>query len=177
MTLNGTNSYSVDVRVHDGYGPDYLSTDVGVDATITVTITVAQVSRTAFGGIGGGGIGGGGGSSTGGGGGGTPPNRSPSFAEGDAATRSVAENTAVGQDVGAPLAAGDLDGDTLAYTLSGADAQFFDLQPATGQLRVKAPLDYETRSGYSVVVRVADGRGAEDSIAVTVEGGQRGIGG
>ena len=160
---DGTNSYSVEVRVHDGYGPDYQSTDVGVDATITVTISVTQARQ------GGGGIGAiGGGSSTGGGGGGTPPNRSPSFAEGDAATRSVAENTAVGQDVGAPLAAGDLDGDTLTYTLSGADAQFFDLQPATGQLRVKAPLDYETRSSYSVVVRVADGRGAEDSIAVTV---------
>ena len=171
---DGTNSYSVDVRVHDGYGPDYQSTDVGVDATVTVTITVTQARRAAFGGIGGGGgiggIGGGGGSGGGGsgGGGGAPPNRSPSFAEGDAATRSVAENTAAGQDVGAPVAAGDLDGDTLAYTLGGADAQFFDLQPATGQLRVKALLDYETRSSYTVVVRVADGRGAEDSIAVTV---------
>ena len=42
---------------------------------------------------------------TGGGGGGTPRNRTPSFTEGAAATRSVAENTAAGQDIGAPLAA------------------------------------------------------------------------
>ena len=62
----------------------------------------------------------------------------------------------------------DLDGDTLAYTLSGAAPQFFDVQPATGQLRVKVPLDYETKSSYSVVVRVADGRGARGYIAVTI---------
>ena len=98
----------------------------------------------------------------GGGGGGTPPppaNRSPSFPEGAATLRLVAENAVVGQYIGAPVVARDPDGDTLAYTLSGADPQFFDVHPTTGQLRVKVPLDYETKSGYSVVVRVADGRG------------------
>ena len=79
----GTNSYSVQVRVHDGYGPDYQSTDVGVDATITVTISVtAVVQRPPSVGVGvGGGSGGGSdsgsgsgsGSGGGGGGGGTPP--------------------------------------------------------------------------------------------------------
>ena len=109
--------------------------------------------------------GGGGGSS---GGGAAPSNRSPSFTEGGATSRAVAENAVVGQYIGAPLVARDLDGDTLAYTLSGADPQFFDVNPVTGQLRVKAPLDYETKSSYSVVVRVADGRGAGGYIAVTV---------
>ena len=74
----------------------------------------------------------------------------------------------VGQYIGAPVAARDPDGDALAYTLSGADPQFFVLHPATGQLRVNVPLDYETKSSYSVVVRVADGRGAGGYIAVTV---------
>ena len=95
-------------------------------------------------------------------------NRSPSFTEGAATSRSVPENAVVGQHIGAPLAANDIDDDKLAYTLGGDDAQFFDLHPATGQLRVKAPLDYETKSSYSLVVSVADGRRAEGDIAVTV---------
>ena len=52
--------------------------------------------------------------------------------------------------------------------MSGADPQFFVLHPTTGQLRVNVPLDYETRSSYSVVVRVADGRGAGGYIAVAI---------
>ena len=57
---DGTNSYSVQVRVHDGYDPDYQSTDVGVDATIEVTITVTAAPTTGgfVGGVGGGGGGG-----------------------------------------------------------------------------------------------------------------------
>ena len=99
---------------------------------------------------------------------GAPSNRSPSFIDGAAISRSVAENAVVGQYIGAPVVARDPDGDALAYTLSGADPQFFVLHPATGQLRVNVPLDYETKSSYSVVVRVADGRGAGGYIAVTV---------
>ena len=110
----------------------------------------------------------GGGSGGGGGGGVAPANRSPSFIDGAVTSRSVAENAAAGQYIGAPVVARDPDGDALAYTLSGADPQFFVLHPATGQLRVNVPLDYETKSGYSVVVRVADGRGAGGYIAVTV---------
>ena len=59
---DGTNSYSVQVRVHDGYGADYQSTDVGVDATIEVTIAVTAAPATR-GIVGGGGGGGGGGPS------------------------------------------------------------------------------------------------------------------
>ncbi len=110
----------------------------------------------------------GGGSGGGGGGGVAPSNRSPSFIDGAATSRSVAENAVVGQYIGAPVAARDPDGDALVYTLSGADPQFFVLHPVTGQLRVNVPLDYETRSSYSVVVRVADGRGAGGYIAVTI---------
>ena len=110
----------------------------------------------------------GGGSGGGGGGGGAPSNRSPLFIDGAATSRSVAENALVGQYIGAPVVARDPDGDTLAYTLSGADPQFFVLHPATGQLRVNIPLDYETKNSYSVAVRVADGRGAGGYIAVTV---------
>ena len=164
---DGTNSYTVEVRVHDGYGPDYQPTDVGVDATITVTITVTAVAQRTS--SGGGSGGGGGGGSGGGGGGGTPRNRSPSFADGDATTRTVAENTAAGQDIGAPLEATDPDRrDTLTYTLEGEDAASFDIDAATGQLRTKAPLDYETKTSYTLTARVEDRRGRSDTMEVTV---------
>ena len=106
----------------------------------------------------------------GGGGGGVPRNRPPAFADGDAATRTVAENTAAGQDIGAPLEATDPDRrDTLTYTLEGEDAASFDIDAATGQLRTKAPLDYETKSSYTLTARVADRRGRSDAMEVTVE--------
>ena len=179
---DGDNTYEVTVSVHDDYGPDYLSTDVGVDATIDVSITVTAApvvvrpppttpppadeeettTTTTTGGSAGGGGGGGGG------GGVVPLNRSPSFTEGATTSRSVAENAVVGEYFGAPLAATDPDGDRLTYTLGGADSRFFDVNPITGRLRVKVPLDYETNSSHSVVVRVADGRGAAAFIAVTV---------
>ena len=104
-----------------------------------------------------------------GGGGGVPGNRSPAFADGDATTRTVAENTASGQDIGAPLEAVNPDRrDTLTYTLEGEDAASFDIHAATGQLRTKAPLDYETRASYTLTVRVADRRGRSDAMEVTV---------
>ena len=110
-------------------------------------------------------VGGGGG----GGGGGVSRNRPPAFADGDATTRTVAENTAAGQDIGAPLEAVDPDrGDTLTYTLEGEDAASFDIDAATGQLRSKAPLDYETRTTYTLTARVADRRGSWDAMEVTV---------
>ena len=102
-------------------------------------------------------------------GGGAPSNRSPSFSEGDETSRSMAENTAAGQGIGEPLEAVDSDrGDTLTYTLEGEDAGSFDIDAATGQLRTKAALDYETRTSYTVIARVEDPRGLSDAITVTV---------
>ena len=88
-------------------------------------------------------------------------NSAPEF---DAATaeRSVAENTAAGENVGAPVMATDADtGDTLAYTLGGADAASFDIDAMSGQITVGAgtTLDYETKQTYSVTVTATDGDG------------------
>ncbi len=105
----------------------------------------------------------------GGGGGGVSRNRSPVFAGGDATTRTVAENTAAGQDIGAPLEAVDPDRrDTLTYILEGEDAGSFDIDAATGQLRSKAALDHETRTSYTLTARVEDRRGRSDVMEVTV---------
>ncbi len=165
---SGRTSYSVSVSVSDGL--DDLGNPENppaIDATTVVTITVTTASTSGSGGGGGGGGGSGGGAI---GGGGVPRNRSPSFTDGDATTRAVAENTAAGQDIGAPLEATGPDRrDTLTYTLEGEDAEFFDIDPATGQLRTKAPLDYETRTSYTLTARVEDPRGRSDVMEVTVE--------
>ena len=84
--------------------------------------------------------------------------------------RSVAENTAVGGNVGAPVVATDADtGDTVAYSLSGTDMASFDID-STGQITVGAGtmLDAEgTQTTYMVTVTASDGV-ASDTIDVTI---------
>ncbi len=84
-------------------------------------------------------------------------NRAPVFTDGSSTSRSVAENTGSGVDIGNPIAATDADGNTLTYFLSGTDAKAFSIDTTTGQLRTNAALDYETKSSYSVTVTVSDG--------------------
>ena len=105
----------------------------------------------------------------------TPANNAPVFAAATD-TREVAENTAAGENIGAPVTATDADaGDTLTYTLGGADMDSFDIDPATGQLMTKAVLDYEMPAdadmdnAYEVTVTASDGNTADDAtIAVTI---------
>ena len=97
-----------------------------------------------------------------------PTNNAPAFAA-DTDTREVAENTAAGEDIGAPVEATDDDaGDMLTYTLGGDDAVSFDIDPATGQIMTKAALDRETKSTYSVTVTASDSGGLSASIDVTI---------
>ena len=51
----------------------------------------------------------------------------PVFSDDTTTTRSVAENTARGANIGAPVSATNSDNDTLTYTLSGTDAASFDI--------------------------------------------------
>ena len=104
-------------------------------------------------------------------------NPSPMFPSA-ADTREVAENTAAGMNIGAPVMATDADSPTLVYTLGGLDAASFDIGPATGQLMTKAALDYEMPRGadmsdtntndYMVTVTATDPEGAYDMITVTI---------
>ena len=82
--------------------------------------------------------------------------------------RSVVENTAAGENVGAPVAATDNNGDTLTYALGGTDAASFDIDPLTGQLMTQEALDYETKNSYEVTVTATDPEGASDIITVTI---------
>ena len=93
----------------------------------------------------------------------------PKFDEGDAAIRSVVENSPPGTDIGGPFLATDADDDPLSYALGGADASSFTLDPATGQLKTREPLDFETRNSYDgLTVTVDDGDGHTDVLNVTV---------
>ncbi len=98
----------------------------------------------------------------------TPTNSAPEFAEGVSTSRSVAENTGSGVDIGSAVSATDVDGDTLTYTLGGTDASSFSLDSSSGQLRTSASLDYETKTSYSVVLTVSDENGGSDSLRVTI---------
>ena len=95
----------------------------------------------------------------------TPTNSSPSFVDGSHTTRTVAENTAKGVNIGTPITATDADNDALTYTVSGPDAASFDIDDTTGQLKTDADLDYETKNSYTVTVTVSDGNTA---ISITV---------
>ena len=97
----------------------------------------------------------------------TLANTAPVFPDGASTTRTIAEHTTAGVNIGTAIAATDADHDVLTYTLGGTDAAAFAIEPTTGQLQTKAALDYETKSAYSVVVTVSDGT-LTDTITVTI---------
>ena len=92
-----------------------------------------------------------------------------SFPEGTFTTRSVAENSFAGINVGSPVSA--VGSAALTYTLSGTDAGSFSIVAGTGQIRTKdgVTYDYETKDRYSVTVGAQDDSDNTDSIAVTIE--------
>ena len=92
----------------------------------------------------------------------------PEGDQSDSTTREVPENTEAGQSIGPPVSAQDEDDDLLIYSLSGADAEFFRIGRNDGQLKTEAPLNFEVRSSYSVVVTATDPFSATDSIQVTI---------
>ena len=101
-------------------------------------------------------------------GGGT--NQVPTFSNGSSATRSFAENTGAGQNIGSPVSATDSDGGTLTYSLEGTDAASFVLVPTSGQLQTESGVvyDYDVKNRYEVTVRVSDGQGGATTIDVTI---------
>ena len=91
----------------------------------------------------------------------TNVNEAPEFPSTKSIARIMHENTGTGIDIGAPVAATDPDSDTLTYSLGGTDAVSFDIVSWSGQLRTSAPLDYDTKSNYSVTVSVSDKKNAD----------------
>ena len=95
-------------------------------------------------------------------------NNPPTFAN-TSTTRSVREHSPTGTNVGSPITATDTDqGDTLTYTLGGADDASFDIVAETGQIQTAAVLDQETRTSYTVTVTANDGTADSAPITVTI---------
>ena len=98
-------------------------------------------------------------------------NNAPAFAN-TTETRSIAENTAAGENVGAVIpAATDADaGDTLTYSMEGTDAGSFTFDASTRQITTKTGVtyDFETKSSYSVTIKADDGNGGTDTVDVTI---------
>ena len=95
-----------------------------------------------------------------------PP--TPVFEDGASASRTVAENAPAGTAVGAAVEATDTAGNSLAYSLAGANATEFAIDESTGQLTTAAVLDHEAGPSRSVTVSAADPNGGATSIPVTV---------
>ena len=94
-------------------------------------------------------------------------NEAPAFPSTETGTRTIPENAEAGQNIGAPVTATNPDrGDSLTYTLSGTDAASFDIDRATGQLKTKTTLNYETKASYAVTA--TDGDNASDSAAAAI---------
>ncbi len=142
------NAYSITVTVSDGNGgTDTIGVTISVtdmdEDTVPVIegIVIPEVDAT-------------------------PETHAPVFA-GSRTTRSIAENTPAGINIGSPVSATDADDDTLTYTLGGTDARSFSIVGNSGQLQTQVPLDYETKKAYTVTVTVSDG-GRTDAISVTI---------
>ena len=84
-------------------------------------------------------------------------------------TREVEENTPAGRNLGPRVVATD-SGDVLTYSLTGQDAESFDINRATGQLTTKAALDYEDVDirESTVTVTATDPFGATVTSNVTI---------
>ena len=94
-------------------------------------------------------------------------NTAPVFASASY-TLSVAEDSAGGTAVGAPVTATDA-GDTVTYRLSGTGASLFDVD-GDGQitLRRSGTLDYEATASYTLTVTATDTSNATDTATVTI---------
>ena len=69
----------------------------------------------------------------------------------------VNENTPAGDGLGDAFQATDTDpDDDVRYFLGGTDGGAFDLDPKTGQLKVKDPLNHESKDTYSLSVFARD---------------------
>ncbi len=90
----------------------------------------------------------------------------------NAVTRSIAENSASGTNVGATVTAKSTN-TTYTYThaLSGTDASKFEIGSTTGQITVKSgtSLDYETKTSYSVTVTVTAAAKTQGANAQSVD--------
>ena len=101
----------------------------------------------------------------------TGNNTAPTFTDGDSTSRNILEGIQADRNIGNPVSATDVDADDinkLTYQLGGTDAESFDIDIASGQLKTKDALDYDTKSAYEITVTVVDPSLDFDSITVNI---------
>ncbi len=95
-------------------------------------------------------------------------NTDPSFDEGDAANREVAENLSVRSNVGGRVTTTDPDRDTLTYSILGGHT-LFEIHATTGQLSTTAALDHDTEPSHVLTVDVSDMLNSSDDPDPTID--------
>ncbi len=113
----------------------------------------------------------------------TDANDAPVFSDGDSITVTIVlppkGNTEGDYDIGNPLFATDADGDSVNYSLSGADAALFHTylfgKTINGQIQSYVQLTTRgwslhdaNKSSFTVIVTASDRNGGTDSITVTI---------
>ena len=88
----------------------------------------------------------------------------PSFSSGTTAT-AIDENSGAGQVVYDTNAT---DAASVTYSLGGADAALFSINPSTGEVTLTGNPDYETQSSYSFDVTATDSAGNDTTQTVTL---------
>ncbi|MGS3141546.1 cadherin domain-containing protein, partial [Aeromonas sanarellii] len=86
------------------------------------------------------------------------------------ASNSVAENAAIGTQVGITASASDADagGQAITYSLSNDADGRFTINSSTGVVTVAAALDYETATNHSITVRATSADGSSNSTSFTI---------
>ena len=103
-------------------------------------------------------------------------NAAPIFTNGASTSRAFNETLGdaaviTASNIGTAVGATDTDtGDTLVYSLEGADAAKFGIVTTNGQIQTKVgeKYSYEATTSYAVTVMVVDGNGGSDTIDVTL---------
>ena len=80
----------------------------------------------------------------------------------------VEENSAADKNIGDPITAADPEGGAVSYSLTGANAGLFGIDVSSGQVKTKAPLNYEAASEYTVAFTASDAASNTASIDVTI---------
>ena len=142
---------ALDFETRSSYNVTITVSDSIIGGTDTITVTIRVTDRE-------------------------PENTPPVFTDGASTTRTIAEHAdedfeslldVLFFNIGAPIAATDVDGDTLAYEIvEGPDSYRFRID-SSGQLRTPFWIDYEDTPSRSVTITVSDGNGGSDSIDVT----------
>ncbi|NGZ05238.1 MAG: tandem-95 repeat protein, partial [Magnetococcales bacterium] len=133
---------SADYETKPSYAIDVIVTDSGgLTDTQAVSITVTDVNET-------------------------PANQAPTVTS--PVSGSVAENDPETTVVYTASASDPDVGDSLTFTLGGTDAGAFLIDESTGEVRLLAPADYETKPSYAIEVIVTDGGGLTDTQAVSI---------